>query len=108
MRPTNCFRAGEERFRTLVESIDDVVFRLDSEQRCVDIFGRWLEREGFRPEHFLGRTTRDIVGPAQAALQQLALHLEFAPSAAYPEKALRRQLLGQLLVLLPPLLELRL
>ena len=47
---------AEERFRTLVESIDDVVFRLDRDQRCVDIFGRWLEREGFEPADFLGRT----------------------------------------------------
>jgi PAS domain S-box-containing protein len=54
---------AEERFRTVVESIDDVVFRLDGHQRCVDIFGRWLQREGFRPADFLGRTTAEIVGP---------------------------------------------
>ncbi len=65
-------RAGEERFRVLVESIDDVVFRLDREQRCVDILGRWLDREGFRPEHFLGRTTGQIVGSADAPLHQRA------------------------------------
>ena len=63
-------QAAEERFRTLVESIDDVVFRLDRDQRCVDIFGRWLQREGFRPADFLGRTTADIVGP-----QERAVHL---------------------------------
>ena len=55
-------QAGEERFRTLVESIDDVVFRLDREQRCVDIFGRWLAREGYRPGDFLGKSTSEIVG----------------------------------------------
>jgi PAS domain S-box-containing protein len=65
-------RAGEERFRTLVESIDDVVFRLDTDQRCVDIFGRWLEREGFRPDQFLGRTTSEIVGADQAAHHERA------------------------------------
>ncbi len=65
-------RAGEERFRLLVESIDDVVFRLDREQRCVDILGRWIVREGFRPEQFLGRTTREIVGPDQAPLHERA------------------------------------
>jgi PAS domain S-box-containing protein len=65
-------RAGEERFRVLVESIDDVVFRLDRGQRCVDILGRWLEREGFRAEQFLGRTTREIVGPARAAVHERA------------------------------------
>jgi PAS domain S-box-containing protein len=65
-------QAAEERFRTLVESIDDVVFRLDREQRCVDIFGRWLEREGFRPADFIGRTTAEIVGPATSAAHERA------------------------------------
>jgi PAS domain S-box-containing protein len=59
-------RAGEERFRTLVEGIDDVVFRLDRNQRCVDILGRWLQREGFAPGDFLGRTTAEIVGANSA------------------------------------------
>jgi PAS domain S-box-containing protein len=68
----SALEAGQERFRTLVESIDDVVFRLDTAQRCVDIFGRWLEREGFRPEQFLGRTTAEIVGPADAHFHQRA------------------------------------
>ena len=65
-------QAAEERFRTLVESIDDVVFRLDREQRCVDIFGRWLGREGFRPGDFLGRTTAEIVGPEASAAHERA------------------------------------
>ena len=65
-------QAAEERFRTLVESIDDVVFRLDREQRCVDIFGRWLQREGYRPEDFLGRTTADVVGREGSAPHERA------------------------------------
>ena len=65
-------RAAEERFRTLVESIDDVVFRLDREQRCVDLFGRWLQREGFRREQLLGLTTRQIVGDAGAPVHERA------------------------------------
>jgi PAS domain S-box-containing protein len=55
-------QASEERFRGLVESIDDVVFRLDREQRCVDAFGRWLEHHGFEPAGLIGRTLREIVG----------------------------------------------
>jgi PAS domain S-box-containing protein len=65
-------REGEERFRTLIESIDDVVFRLDRGQRCVDAFGRWLAREGYRAENLLGRTTREIFGPADAAVHERA------------------------------------
>jgi two-component system cell cycle sensor histidine kinase/response regulator CckA len=64
--------ASEERFRHLVESIDDVVFRLDREQRCVDAFGRWLEREGFDPASLIGRTTREIVGPEDAPVHEQA------------------------------------
>ena len=56
-------QAGEERFRTLVESIDDVVFRLDREQRCVDIFGRWLRREGYQPRRVPGADHRRDRGP---------------------------------------------
>jgi PAS domain S-box-containing protein len=65
-------RRVEERFRMLVESVEDVVFRLDRDQRCVDIFGRWLEREGYRPRQFLGRTTREIVGAADASSHEVA------------------------------------
>ncbi|MGH7514582.1 MAG: PAS domain-containing protein [Gemmatimonadales bacterium] len=65
-------QAAEERFRTLVEGIDDVVFRLDRNQRCVDIFGRWLEREGFQPRDFLGRTTADIIGPPASGVHERA------------------------------------
>jgi PAS domain S-box-containing protein len=64
--------ASEERFRHLVESIDDVVFRLDRDQRCVDAFGRWLEREGFEPASLIGRTTREIVGPEEAPMHERA------------------------------------
>ena len=63
---------GGHRFQSLVESIDDVVFQLDSEQRCVNVFGRWLSREGFFPDQFIGRTTREIVGPADAPIHERA------------------------------------
>jgi PAS domain S-box-containing protein len=62
----HALRASEERFRSVVESIDDVVFRLDREQRCLDVFGRWLEREGVEPTSLIGRTVREIVGPNTA------------------------------------------
>jgi len=36
------------------------------------IFGRWLEREGFLPEQFIGRTTREILGPVDAPVHERA------------------------------------
>jgi PAS domain S-box-containing protein len=71
-RAEHALLASEERFRHLVESIDDVVFRLDPDQRCVDVFGRWLEREGFDPASLIGRTTREIVGPEEAPIHERA------------------------------------
>jgi PAS domain S-box-containing protein len=68
----HALEASEQRFRQLVESIDDVVFRLDREQRCVDVFGRWLEREGLEPASLVGRTTREIVGEKEAPLHESA------------------------------------
>ncbi len=68
----SALQASEERFRSLVESIDDVVFRLDRDQRCVDAFGRWLEREGFSPADLVGRRIDEIVGPEAALIHEEA------------------------------------
>jgi two-component system, cell cycle sensor histidine kinase and response regulator CckA len=65
-------QVSEERFRSLVESIDDVVFRLDRDQRCVDAFGRWLEREGFDPANLIGKTIAEIVGQEAAPPHEAA------------------------------------
>ena len=53
-------RESEERFRTLVDSMDDIVFTLDTDQRHTGLFGRWVEKNGLTPQFFLGRTARDI------------------------------------------------
>lgn len=72
-RPTeHALQVSEQRFRTLVESIDDVVFRLDRDQRCVDAFGRWLERQGFRPANLIGKTIAEIVGSEAARAHEVA------------------------------------
>jgi len=55
-------RASQARFATVVESMDDVVFTLDLEGRHTGVYGRWLQREGFTPDLFLGRTGREIFG----------------------------------------------
>ncbi len=56
----------EAMFRGLVESMDDIVFMLDTEQRHTGVFGRWLERYGLSPEHFLGKTSAELQGEAAA------------------------------------------
>jgi two-component system, cell cycle sensor histidine kinase and response regulator CckA len=68
----HALQASEQRFRSLVESIDDVVFRLDRNQRCVDAFGRWLERQGYSPANLIGRTIAEIVGSEASGPHELA------------------------------------
>src|SRR5512133_1192623 len=53
--------------RALVESLDDIVFTLDTNQRHDGVYGHWLREAGLGPEAFLGRTARQILG-ADAAL----------------------------------------
>jgi formate hydrogenlyase transcriptional activator len=71
-RAEAALRQSEERFRTVVESIDDVVFTLDREQRHTGVFGRWLERYGMTPQMFLGKTAREVLGPDVASVHEAA------------------------------------
>ncbi len=52
----------ETRYRTLVDSVDDVLYTLDRQQRHTGIYGRWLEKSGTSPDLFLGKTAREILG----------------------------------------------
>ncbi|MGJ3239795.1 MAG: PAS domain S-box protein [Anaerolineae bacterium] len=53
--------ASEARFRTLVNSMDDIVFTLDTEGRHSGVFGRWLEKNDLMPDMFLGKTPAEIL-----------------------------------------------
>jgi PAS domain S-box-containing protein len=97
-------RTAEERFRQLVESIDDVVFRLDRQQRCVDAFGRWLEREGLQAENLIGRTTSEIVGPEEAPVHERAnLRALGGETVTYEWTLTTRRGLRQMQTILSPL-----
>jgi PAS domain S-box-containing protein len=73
-------RLSEERFRTVVTSMEDVVFLLGRDQRYLGIWGRWLEKNGLSPEMFLGKTSWEIFGeqdrPFFDPLNQRVLHGE--------------------------------
>ncbi len=65
-------RESEERFRTLINSMDDVVYTLDRQQRHIGLYGHWVEKAGLTPEFFLGKTTREIFGAEAAAVHEAA------------------------------------
>lgn len=65
-------RHSEERFRTLVNSMDDIVFTLDRQGRHTAVFGNWLERTQVSPEVFLNKTAREILGESAAGIHETA------------------------------------
>ena len=69
---SSALQASEERFYTLVNSMDDIIFTLDQQQRHVGVFGQWLEKNQLTSELFLGKTACDIFGPAAAEVHEIA------------------------------------
>ena len=65
-------RESEERFRLLVESMNDIIFTLDNQQRHTGIYGRALEQYGITPEIFLGKTAREILGIDEGSIHEAA------------------------------------
>lgn len=53
---------SEERFSSLVNSIQEIVLTLDTELRHTGVYGKWFEHAGLTPDYFLGRTVRDLIG----------------------------------------------
>jgi len=65
-------KASEEKFRTLVESMSDIVFILDRQQRHIGVFGQWLKLYKTSPEVFLGKTVREVFGDENARVHEEA------------------------------------
>lgn len=53
-------RESEARFRTLVGSIDDIVFTMDSDQRYLGVYGKWLDKFGLTPGFFIGKKVHEV------------------------------------------------
>ena len=70
-RAEEALRRSEEKFRLLVESMDDIVFTLDLEKRHSGVFGSWVEKMGMTPEMFLGKTSREILGDNNAEIHEV-------------------------------------
>lgn len=53
-------KESEERFRSLVNSLSDVIFTLDTQQRHTGVYGAWVEKAGLTPEFFLGKSASEL------------------------------------------------
>ncbi|MDM5315411.1 PAS domain S-box protein [Fictibacillus sp. b24] len=66
---------SQERFYSLVDSLEDTVFTLDHNFVHTGIYGRWMKKHGVKPSYFLGKTIREVFGDAIAEGQEQACHL---------------------------------
>jgi len=64
---------SETRFKSLINSMHDIVFTLNRAHRYTGIYGHWPEDAVYLPENFLGRTARDIFGPERAKVHEEAV-----------------------------------
>ncbi len=65
--------ASEKKFRTLVESVHDIVFTTDLQQRYTGVFGLALSTPGISSSALIGRTVREVYGKEAAAVHEAAM-----------------------------------
>jgi len=56
-------RESEERFRTLVDSLDEIVYTLGPDHRVLSAYGNWIERSGVHASSLAGKTVAELFGP---------------------------------------------
>ncbi len=65
-------RESEEKFRTLIGSVEEMVFTLDREQRYTGVYGQWADRQGYKADQLLGKTSGEVFGPKGAPVHDQA------------------------------------
>jgi len=63
---------SEERFRSLVGSMDDIVYTLDRDERYTGLYGKWVERFRLEPDQMLGKTVLEVFGPVDGLVHHEA------------------------------------
>ncbi len=63
-------RHREGQLRLIVESTNDVIFTLDTEQRYTAIYGTWMREFGLSPHLFLGKRHREVGVDENATLHE--------------------------------------
>jgi PAS domain S-box-containing protein len=60
-RALEALRVSEERFRGLVENVDDVIYSLNSAGECIYLSPKFEDYTGFEPHEFIGRSVLDLI-----------------------------------------------
>ncbi len=66
-RTEEALRGSEQRYRNLIESIDEYIAEADAEGRCTYASPRVFDFIGYRPAEVVGKRPFDFMDPAEAA-----------------------------------------
>ncbi len=74
LKNERALRNSEERFKSLINSLDDVVFTLDRRKRYTAVYGRWVQGyEKLHPDAFIGKTAHELFGPGEGAIHERSI-----------------------------------
>ncbi|MGG1574257.1 PAS domain-containing protein [Fictibacillus sp. NRS-1165] len=64
-------RKSEEKFRSLVTSMEDTVFTLDKDLIHTGMYGKWMKKHKVNPDIYIGRSVREIFGHLEAGHEKV-------------------------------------
>lgn len=88
-RVDESLRESEARYRSVVESVREVIFQVDADGRCAFLNRAWHELTGFAVEASIGRPFVDYVHPDDRHLHQEVFELLMRREEASCTQALR-------------------
>ncbi len=77
MARTAELRASEQRFRTLVDSMDDRIYMFDQHRRIIGLFGRWVNDFPEEVDMLMGKRLDEFLSPEEAQRHKQSLDRVF-------------------------------
>lgn len=71
-RAEEALKISEARFRSVINSIQDLVYTLDTNQNITGLYGMWSEMYGFTEEEFIGKKLTTFLSPPQTTINEIA------------------------------------
>ncbi|MCX6169881.1 MAG: PAS domain S-box protein [Ignavibacteriales bacterium] len=72
IRTEDALKLSESRFKGVINSIQDLVYTLDRNQKITGLYGMWSEMYGFTEEEFLGKKLTMFLSHPETTINEIA------------------------------------